>query len=388
MLSLMRISVGWQFCKKLLLSLIIFSVISGSGLGGETTVTMTTAAHEWDDGGTDQAVSEVLVLAIDPVAPSTLYAGTQGSGVFKSTNGGGSWQAMNAGLPNPVSVQSLLIHPLTPTTLYAGTDWGVFKSNDGGAIWQSANQPRSITAMALDPQAPSRVYAGGACPGAFRSDNDGQSWTAINTGLAMSVFGFPVLPFLTSLVIDPSAPATLYAGALEKVYKTTNRGASWQTVYEGFSVFGLSVSGITALIVDPVTPTTVYAGITSRGQFSGSGCSVSLENLTGGVIKSNNGGRNWFMVSHGLPGGVSVIALAVDPLMPATVYAGTKRHGVFKSDDGGASWTAMNEGLPVGIVVNALAVDPQTPSTVYAGTNRGVFKSTEGGAQWEATGSL
>ena len=61
----------------------------------------------------------VQALAIDPVTPTTLYAGTDG-GVFKSTNGGGNWNAVNTGLSDTY-VAALAIDPSTPTTLYAGT---------------------------------------------------------------------------------------------------------------------------------------------------------------------------------------------------------------------------------------------------------------------------
>jgi hypothetical protein len=65
----------------------------------------------------------VLALAIDPRTPSTLYAGTWGGGVFKSTNSGGNWNAVNTGLTNP-SVHTLAIDPQTPMTLHAGTSGG------------------------------------------------------------------------------------------------------------------------------------------------------------------------------------------------------------------------------------------------------------------------
>ncbi len=68
----------------------------------------------------------VFALAIDPATPSTLYAGTFGGGVFKSTDSGGSWSAVNTGLTN-TSVRALAIDPATPSTLYAGTlGGGVF----------------------------------------------------------------------------------------------------------------------------------------------------------------------------------------------------------------------------------------------------------------------
>ena len=77
-------------------------------------------------------------LAIDPVTPTTLYAGTHDGGVFKSTNGGENWSAVNTGLTN-TDVHTLAIDPATPTTLYAGTFGGVFKSTNGGGNWSAVN---------------------------------------------------------------------------------------------------------------------------------------------------------------------------------------------------------------------------------------------------------
>src|SRR2546430_7068457 len=73
----------------------------------------------------------IAALAIDPMTPGVLYAAA-GGGVFKSTNGGASWSAVNTGLPNSSYVSVLAIDPQTPATLYAGTYGGLFKSYDGG----------------------------------------------------------------------------------------------------------------------------------------------------------------------------------------------------------------------------------------------------------------
>jgi photosystem II stability/assembly factor-like uncharacterized protein len=79
----------------------------------------------------------VWALAIHPQTPETLYAGTWG-GVFKSTNGGTNWTAINTGLTYTY-INALAIHPQTPETLYAGTDGGVFKSTNGGTNWTAIN---------------------------------------------------------------------------------------------------------------------------------------------------------------------------------------------------------------------------------------------------------
>jgi photosystem II stability/assembly factor-like uncharacterized protein len=91
------------------------------------------------------------------------------------------------------------------------------------------------------------------------------------------------------------------------------------------------------------------------------------------VFKSTDGGGHWSAVNTGLTI-TDVVALAIDPATPTTLYAGTFG-GVFKSTDGGTNWSAVNTGLTNTYVV-ALAIDPATPTTLYAGTNGGgVFKS-------------
>src|SRR5258708_3429885 len=82
------------------------------------------------------------------------------------------------------------------------------------------------------------------------------------------------------------------------------------------------------------------------------------------------------------PEGRAVTALAFDPSLPGTVYAGTEFAGVWKSSDGGVSWSVTGPGLPSRGGGLALAVAGRSPSTVYAGTRAGVFVSINGGATW------
>ena len=112
----------------------------------------------------------INALAIDPVTPTTLYAGTWG-GVFKSTDGGGNWSAVNTGENFPY-VEALVIDSATPTTLYAGMNFGqgVFKSTDGGANWSTINTGLTATyveELAIDPAAPTTLYAGTSGGGVF-----------------------------------------------------------------------------------------------------------------------------------------------------------------------------------------------------------------------------
>ena len=148
-------------------------------------------------------------LAIDPTHPGTLYVGTVG--VFKSTDGAGSWTAADSGMTNAFYTVALAIDPTTPNTLYAGTDGGVFKSTDGAGSWTAANSGltryalHTLNALAIDPTTPSTLYAGTSGGGVFKSTNAGGTW-APNRSSGL----IDTNPKVNTITIDPTTPSTLY----------------------------------------------------------------------------------------------------------------------------------------------------------------------------------
>jgi photosystem II stability/assembly factor-like uncharacterized protein len=311
----------------------------------------------WTSGG--PYGGEVLALAIDPVHSGTLYAGTQGGGVFKSTNAGGSWAPINAGLPS-ATVRALAIDPSMPATLYAGTEGsGVFKSVDGGLSWRAVNSGLTanyVSALAIDPSAPTTLYAA-AAGGVFKTTNGGEGWTF--------TFRNPNSADVVALTIDASVPSHIYAGAEEVdwpphggLFRSTDSGASWSDSLLNLDVY--------ALVIDPSSPTTLYAATYD------------------GVYKSSNGGETWPTPSATLTS-LIVPALAIDPSNPSTLYAGTSGGVVFRSIDSGSTWTTITNGLPE-LSVFTLALDP-TGSTLYAGLlGGGVWQLTapKAGTTWTA----
>ncbi len=110
---------------------------------------------------------EVIDLAIDPQRPNTVYAGSYG--VYRTTDGGGTWAAVNTGLTN-TEVFTLAIDPQRPGTVYAGTRGGVFKTTDGGDHWTAVNSGLTnltVGALAIDPLHTNAVYAGTSGSGVF-----------------------------------------------------------------------------------------------------------------------------------------------------------------------------------------------------------------------------
>ena len=217
-----------------------------------------------------------------------------------------------------------------------------------------------VTALAVDPSAPATLYAGSwaADFGVFKSTDGGASWPFRSAHFLQVV----------ALVIDPSASATLYAGTnswdtANGVFKSTDGGVNFTE--------SLLNKTISVLAVDPSAADTVYAGT-----------------LFTGFIKSTDRGTHWTTLDLRLTDSF-VNSLAIDPATSSTIYAGTSDFvltsgGVFKSTDGGASWTAKNSGL-ANHAIFAFAIDPANPATLYAGTSGGVFKTTDGGARWTAS---
>jgi len=303
------------------------------------------ATGQWSSTGPPAA--SIRAVATDRLSLGTVYAGANGPGMFKTTNGGESWTAINIGLTN-TQIRAVAVDPLTPSTVYVGTaGGGVFKSIDGGASWVPASIGLTnslINTLAIDPQTPATLYAGTSGGGVFRSVNGGTSWTPANLGLTNLL--------INTLAIDPSTPSTLYAGTNGGfAFKSVNGGASWVS-----ASFGLLDPLVNALAIDPQTPATVYAGTAA-----------------GGVFKSVNGGGVWIPFSNGLTNTL-VTALLLDPQNPTTVYAGTTGGGVFRSVNGGGSWIPFNSGL-TNTLVTALATS-LFATCLHAGTSNGVFDFT------------
>jgi hypothetical protein len=219
----------------------------------------------------------VSSLAIDPLTRTTLYAGTQGGGVYKSSNSGGNWAQVNTGISN-LFVLAVAIDPLSPTTLYAGTGGGgVFKSIDSGGNWNPINNGLPVpvvNTIAIDPLTPSILYAGAGIL-VFKSIDAGENWLPATVGITSLV---------NTLVIDPLTTNTLYAGTMGGgVLQSLVAGAVWLPINNG-----LTTLLVQALAIDPQNPTTLYAGTYGGGVFVNGETtpvcpvSVAVENRTDG----------------------------------------------------------------------------------------------------------
>jgi len=277
----------------------------------------------------------VAQLVVHPTQPLTLYAGT-GNGVFRSTDGGKTWSAINNGLTARF-VEALVIDPSTPTTLYvaslgfAGTS-GVYKSTDGGNSWNLRSHGLTNTnlrSLAIDPVTPTTLYAGAFNGPIFKTIDGGDNW-------APSGNSTPIIPL--SLAVDPHTPTRIFASeatGVGGVFRSIDSGATWQSVLSQSSKESAWVG------VSPLTPGLVYATIRDVGFF-----------------KSVDSGDNWTFVRAGTG------KVVFDPVTASTLYLLSSTEGLLKSTDNGQTWIPRNNGLPVKKAVE-LAINPLRTSTLY-----------------------
>lgn len=328
-----------------------FELANPFQIGNRGVVRTSDTGSEWNAVSNGLKAGDVRTLVIDPKNVSTLYAGSQ-IGVFKSTDGGGSWKEINVGLtksnasaPYPAyGVHSLVIDPVSSSTLFAVLDSGLFKSIDGGNSWTFLRF--GVNGIAFDPDSQSTIYA--ATRTVSTSTDGGITWSDLNLGETGPI------NWVNKVVIASTSPPTIFADlSLQTVdldsigiVKSTNGGATWRKVGRGptgLGPFGSSPNSSVPLVTDPRIPSTVYSG----------------------SLKSTDSGETWSALNftNGF-----INALAVDPMTPSTLYAGAGQYqnaGIYKSTDGGASWrlTQFN-----GAPIYSIAIDSRNPPVVYAGT--------------------
>jgi len=384
------------------------------------------------NAGLPVATHGVRTLVFDPVTPSTVYALTATGSLFKSTDAGGRWDAINGAS----GVNSLVVDPQR-SILYAATRTGsVLKSVDGGETWVGANNglpaDRYWWSLIVDPMKPSTLYLTDYLS-LFKSMDGGQSWNALDGKFYSSADATIPLASVNVFVyaIDPKNSSNLYAAAQSYsqyfLFKSTDAGKTWYpvatdvsayayarpqfdpwgTLYLWYTDFNFQTkagkeqllkstdgaasfspigdgipnnANLQSLAFDPASPSTIYANYISESGW--------------GAIKSTDGGKSWGKLDTGLPPYVTDSVVAVSPTSPSTVFAGYADTGrgrgrLVKSADGGASWSAADGGLTY-INVQALAIGPGNSSVVYIGMGdgQGVFKSTDAGTNWSSTGQL
>jgi photosystem II stability/assembly factor-like uncharacterized protein len=280
--------------------------------------------HQWYDG-TQHPWEFKRVWHLEPslTDPDMVYAGVEDAAMFRSTDGGVSWQEL-AGL----------------------------RGHGTGPKWQPGAGGMGLHTIILDPSNPKRIYIAISAAGCFRTDDGGMTWKPINHGLHSQYIPDPTAEIghcVHRIAMHPSRPDTLFMQKHWDVMRTDDAGENWREISGNLPTdFGFVVD------VHAHEPETVYV-VPIKSDSEHYPLDGKLQ-----VFRSRTGGNEWEPLTKGLPQKdcyVDVLrdAMAVDSLDSCGIYFGTTGGQVYGSADSGDSWTPIVRDLPA-----VLSVEVQT----------------------------
>jgi photosystem II stability/assembly factor-like uncharacterized protein len=303
------------------------------------------------DGTWKHVLGEVqaFTVFVHPGDPDTVFAGTS-DGVWRSTDRGASFQRTD--FPDAgKQVWCFMVDSRDPKKMLAGASpIDVYRSDDGGSSWRKLATPQigthckgpfasRVMRFAQNPKKPDEIYAALEINGVMRSSDGGETWSDCSDGLIK----LSEQPHLKSKIvsdttaegmldghavtIDPSNPEAAIVALRMGLFRTADKGKTWQDMEIGrFSpiTYGRDVKA------SPTEPDTLYAAL-----------SVAAASHDGAIYRSQDGGKSWTRFDkvqvHG-----TIMSIALHQRDPSQVYIGARYDGeVFGTQDGGKSWQAM-----------------------------------------------
>lgn len=338
-------------------------------------------------------VADIAVVANDP---NIAYVGLATGGVWKTDNAFTTWEPVFD--KEPVSsIGAVAVAPSDPSIVWVGTgeantrqssSWGngVYRSLDGGDTWQhmGLDDTHQIGRIVINPHSPNIVYVAAQGHlwgpnhqrGVFKTTDGGKTWTCVlfisdNTGA-------------NDIAMDPDSPDTLYAAMYERqrtvagfdgggpesgLYKTIDGGATWTKMTNGLPHGDL---GRIAIAVYRHNPNILYAIVQSHES---------------GVFRSNDKGATWTRMGATDPRPSYFSQIWIDPNNDQRVWIGGESLG--SSDDGGKTFRNSTLSTRNGIYgsmhedFHALWIDPADSDRMIAGNDGGIYTTFDRGAHWE-----
>lgn len=301
-------------------------------------------------------------IAFSPFDPNVVYIGNDG-GVYRSPNGGVTWQALNKGL-SITELEYLAQHPQFEAWLIAGTQDNGTVRFEGEEVWYHVEDGDGgdCGANAASPYTCYHTFFG---MGMGRSTTGGGwgswGWIGPNVPSNYNAQFYPPM--------EVNGPVVAQAG--QSVFVSTNMGTTFTEVALPGTVM--------ASALDIPTATRIYVGTGGLGTAS-----------DGRIFRLDLAGGTWTVTALGQPRRGYASDILADPRNPNRLwvtYSSLTGAHVFRSDNGGGSWTNVSAGLP-NIAANAIVLDPADSNIVYVGMDVGVFRSTNAGASWSSFNNL
>ncbi|HPA25724.1 MAG TPA: hypothetical protein PLK76_03130 [bacterium] len=297
------------------------------------------------------------------------------SGVFKSYDYGETWQNSNTAkladkttTLNNINIRKIVFDPFDHKKIYLATGSGVWYSEDAGANWKNVLADSLIYDLALDQQKSGIVYVS-LGQQIYKTLDLGVNWQQLFLESRINVF-------VNTLATDPQNNLVIYFGSsMGEIYKTSDGGASWSLIYQHPKKDPLN-----KILINPQNNQIIYAGLAKEG-----------------ILKTIDGGKNWFNLKENyatkkgadgkllFTGSQNFYDLIFDLTQnDALLYSSSA--GLLKSDDGGKNWQALKLLTPAkNLIINALAINPKDNSQIFYATNTVFYRSSDAGKTWIAT---
>ena len=315
----------------------------------------------WQQIGPDGGI--IYVIEADPHHPGTLYAAGRGGGVYKSTDGGETWNMLPQIVPASQEIRDLHVSPTDDGVVYAVSN-GLYKSTDGGETWRMPVHD-CCGEVTVSPTDGNFLLANGPGTAIWLSRDGGETWEDV-TG---SGWALDDDERISTLAIAGDREFWVGTGNYRdgSLYHTTDGGATWQRVDTGKR----AETDICSLYVNPDNPKEVFVGVMDVWNVG-----FDVEN-DAYLLHTTDGGATWEPLQ--LPGvspNVNVIGIMSD----GRLYAATGET-VFVSEDDGEHWTELAHPEGTNDLWD-LAVSPEDPQTIYLPYLLGVLETKDGGETW------
>jgi len=344
----------------LIILLPVILVLSGCSLIPGSGTSTTTAGSFWKstDGGkvweiknkmaNNASVPEVdiLSLAINPQDSNNILFGTAKNGIYKTTDGGESWAAINF---TSEKVYGLAMDPRDPQIIYASGVWQkrgkLFKSKDQGTTWEeiytSVTNGTLIVSLAMSPKNPDIIYISTSDKQILKTTDSGYSWKNL----------FAASSPVVKMGLDMADERLLYFNTLNgEIFRSRDEGTTFEDISKKILATWNMNNNIRIIETDPVNTKWVYAAGKT------------------GLLLSKDGGETWEKISIlNNPESSPVTALAINPLNSQEFIYGSAQAS-FKTADGGQTWTTAQFNTEK--TVNLIRYDGQNPQNIFLGLSK------------------